>query len=158
MNNRVPINIPYNPTKEPSNKKISFHILIELTISLSLNKNDATDDIAITMIMIGDIRPASTAAWPKTKAPTIDIDEPTTNGTLVSASLSISKLSQRSNASIKDGKGTPSLCILKLIRTEVGSVSWLKVVNAIYKPGIIIAIINDINLIILGYIIFILFW
>ena len=123
MNNRVPINIPYNPTKEPSNKKISFHILIELTMSLSLNKNDATDDIAITMIIIGDIIPASTAACPKTKAPTIDIDEPTTNGTLVSASLSISKLSQRSNASIKEGKGTPSRCILKLIRTEVGSVS-----------------------------------
>jgi hypothetical protein len=123
MNNRVPINIPYNPTKDPNNKNINFHILIELTISLSLNKKDATEDIAITIIIIGDINPASTAACPSTNAPTIDMEEPTTNGTLVSASLNISKLSQRSRASIKEGKGTPSRCILKFIRTEVGNVS-----------------------------------
>lgn len=123
--------MPYKPTNEPSNKNTSFHILIVLTISLSLNRKDATDDKAIIIIIIGEINPASTAACPRTNAPTIDIEEPSTDGTLVSASLSISNVRKSSSASTDDGNGTPSLWIEKLISTGVGKVSWLNVVKAI---------------------------
>ena len=61
----------------------------------------------------------------------IDIEDDDTKDTLVSASLNISNDKRSSSASIILGKGTPSLCIEKLIKTLVGRVSWLKVVSAI---------------------------
>ena len=108
---------------------IIFHILIELTTSISLNKNDDIDDIAITIIIIGDINPALTAASPSTRAPTIEMDVPKALGILVSASLKSSNVNIRSNASIMEGNGTPDLWILKFMNIEVGNVSGLNVVK-----------------------------
>lgn len=128
---------------------ISFQTLIALTRSLSLNKKDVTDETAIIIIIIGDIRPASTAACPKTNAPTIDIDVPTTKDILVSDSFNISNIRNITSASTTLGKGTPCLWIEKLINKLVGSASWLNVVSARYIPGTVTDIINAITLIIL---------
>ena len=122
---------PYKPANAEKSKNVSFHTLIEFTKSLSLNKKDATDEMAIIIIMIGDMSPASTAACPSTNAPTIDIDVPTTKGILVSDSFNISNINHITRASTMLGNGTPSLWIEKLISKLVGSVSWLKVVSAI---------------------------
>ena len=78
-------------------------------------------------------------------------------GVLVSASLSISKVIKSIKASIIDGNGTPLLCILKFIKIDVGNVSGLNVVSAIYNEGVNIDIKNAINLIILVIDIFLVF-
>ena len=87
---------------------INFHILIELTMSLSLKENEEIDEMAIITIKIGDNSPAFAAASPRTIAPTIDIDVPIARGILVSLSFNISNISHNKIASTEVGKGTPS--------------------------------------------------
>ena len=54
--------------------KNNCHHLIELINSIDEKERLATELIPTIIIVIGDTIPASTAACPKTKAPTIDIE------------------------------------------------------------------------------------
>ena len=87
--------------------------------------------IAMTIIIIGDTRPADTAASPNTNPPKIEIDVPTLDGVLASLSLNISKHIIMIKASIKPGNGTPSLCDAKLVSRFIGIDSGLWVVTLI---------------------------
>ncbi|MNP24848.1 hypothetical protein D3C76_1176280 [compost metagenome] len=64
--------------------------------------------IATTMTMAADMIPASTAAVPITKVPTMDMDWAMALGKRKLASLRISNDTSIISASINAGKGTPS--------------------------------------------------
>ena len=79
--------------------------------------------------------PALTAAWPKTKAPTIPRVGPIGEGTLKPASLIISN--EISIVKISKIIGNGTLCLDDNIEynNSVGIISRWKLVIAIYKPG-----------------------
>mgnify|MGYP003294587075 CR=1 FL=1 len=82
---------------------------IKLISSIEEKASDDTADMPTIIIVIGDTIPASTAACPRTSAPTIEIELPPLPGNLISLSLNISHTINIINASIVAGKGTPCL-------------------------------------------------
>ena len=66
-------------------------------------------EIEITIIIIGEIIPADTAASPKIKPPRIETALPVDDCFLISLSHNISKEILINNASVKAEKGTLSL-------------------------------------------------
>ena len=111
------------------------------------------EDIATTIIIIGDTIPALTAASPNIKPPRIEIEDPILLGILKSVSRSISKQVSNIIHSTKLGKGTLSLWSIKLVSNKDGITSILWVVKLIYIPGKNTAIKKAINLKILTRII-----
>ena len=105
-----PINIPNIPKRDARIIKIIRHHLIAEVNSIEVNTNPEIADIAITIIIIGDIIPADTAASPSTKPPNIDTAVPMVDAIRISLSLNISKEMVISSASTKAGKGTVCLC------------------------------------------------
>ena len=80
-------------------------------------------DVMATIIMvIGDTIDASTAACPKTKAPTILMAVVMLLGLLISLSLNTSNIVINNMISKKVGKGTPSLCTAREISSLSGIV------------------------------------
>ena len=75
---------------------------------MSLSK-DSLQCAATTIIIIGEIIPALTAASPSINPPNMDTELPTLFGILISLSLNISKDNIISNASKKAGNGTELL-------------------------------------------------
>ena len=63
----------------------------------------------MTITVAGPIKPADTAVWPITRAPTMLTACPKERGILILASLKISKMIITSSASSTAGKGVPSL-------------------------------------------------
>ena len=84
--------IPIMPRTEAANIKIKRHVLIPLVKSISVNTRLHIDVKATTMTVIGETMPASTAACPKTKAPTILMAADILLGLRKSLSLSISNM------------------------------------------------------------------
>ena len=97
-------------------------------------------EIEMTIIIMGEMIPADTAASPKIRPPRMETALPMEAGFRISLSLRISKEILINRASIKAEKGTLVLCAEKFKSKSKGSMSWLWVVRAIYKPGIKIAI------------------
>ena len=85
----------------------------------------------VIIIIIGLTILADTAASPKISAPNMLIEELKLLGNLISLSLSISQIKIIKNVSIVAGKGIPSFCVMKLVRSKAGIVSWLYVIIAI---------------------------
>ena len=101
--------IPIIPIRlAPIIKKRRYH-LNPLVISGSVNISDDKDVMAITMIIIGDIIPAFTAASPKIRAPTVERALVVKVGLLRSHSLNISKANIIIIVSTNVGKGTVAL-------------------------------------------------
>ena len=67
-----PINTPYIPRREDNIKRIILYVLRAFDNSKEENIKPDIDDMAITMIIIGDTMPADTAASPRIKPPRID--------------------------------------------------------------------------------------
>ena len=84
-----------------------------LTSSIEVKVSPEIADIAITIIIIGDIIPALTAASPKIKPPNIEIALPLVADIRTSLSLNISKQSIINKASVKAENGTLSLWALR---------------------------------------------
>ena len=78
---------------------------------------------------------ASTAAWPRIRAPIIPIVVPIGEGTLKLASLINSKDISIAKISTIIGNGTDSLDATIANNNSVGIISWWKFVIATYKPG-----------------------
>ena len=76
------------------------------TNSIDVKTKPAIEERAITIIIIGDIIPADTAASPRISPPSIDIADPVVDDILKSLSLNISKEIIIKNASTMAGKGT----------------------------------------------------
>lgn len=115
--------IPNNPKEAASIIMMKRSILTAIAMSY---EGDTKLEIAVidtTITMVDVIIPASTAAVPITNAPTIDIVGPIDRGIRAPASRKISKVISMINASIKAGKGTPSLCAAKFINKAVGIIS-----------------------------------
>ena len=74
--------------------------------SIDVNTSPEIAEIAITIIMMGEIIPALTAASPKTKPPRIETAVPIVEAILISLSRRISKETVIKSASTKAGKGT----------------------------------------------------
>ena len=110
-------------------KNMLFYNLKELVTSISGKIKLDIYVKAVTIIIIGVIRPALTADSPKTRAPSIDIAEPYFVGNLKSLSLKISKENIIAAASTKAGKGTPSLWVENEINKSVGILSWSNVIS-----------------------------
>ena len=96
-----------------ANMKIKRHDLIPFMKSISVKIKLHIDVKATTITVIGETIPASTAACPKTKAPTILMAADILLGLLKSLSLNISKIVVSKIISKVVGKGTPSLWIAK---------------------------------------------
>ena len=95
------------------------------------------------MITIGaPIIPASTAACPITRVPTILTAVPTALGILIPDSRINWKITSLIRVSIRTGKGIPSLAAAKVTSRTVGIISWWKVVREIYKAGSVRVINN----------------
>ena len=146
MNNNPAQTKPIIPIVEDNIRNITLHILKAFIISGSVNMSPVIDVIAITITAIGDTSPALTAASPKTNAPTILIEVPIWLGKRISLSLSISNVIIRIKIEKALGNGTFNLCVINDKRRVSGNISWLKVVIAIYKAGVVIVIIKAINL------------
>ena len=116
--------------------KNNCHHLREFINSIDVNAKDATDDIPTIIMVMGDTIPASTAAWPNTKAPTIEIEELPLPGNLKSLSLSIWNIKLITNISNTVENGTPSFCIDKLINNPLGIASILNAISDIYIAGV----------------------
>ena len=78
--------------------------------SIDVKTSPEMAEMAITIIIIGEIIPALTAASPKTKPPKIDTAVPIVEAILISLSLRISNDTVINRASTKAGKGTVNLC------------------------------------------------
>lgn len=89
----------------------------------------------MTITVAGPIKPADTAVWPITRAPTMLTACPKERGILILASLKISKMIITSSASSTAGKGVPSLAEVMEIKRGVGISSWLKLLNATKNAG-----------------------
>ena len=87
--------------------------------------------IATTIIIIGDIIPALTAASPNINPPRIDTELPTLLGILISLSLNISNAIIIIKISKKAGNGTIVCCSIKFKRRLVGIAVGLKEVTLI---------------------------
>ena len=83
---------------------------IAFIISKSVNNREDIKVIATIIIMMGDTKPADTAASPKTNAPKIEIAEPQFEGKRTSDSLNISQIKRVNIHSKKAGKGTSIRC------------------------------------------------
>ena len=103
--------------------------LRKLINSIDEKASDATDEIPTIIIVIGETIPASTAAWPKTKAPTIEIELPPLPGKRISLSLNIWNIKLITIISKTVEKGTPSLWIEKFIKRPLGIASKLYAIN-----------------------------
>ena len=101
--------IPVRPNRLALSINNSLYHLIPLIISGSVNSNADRDVRAIIIIMIGDIIPASTAALPRIRAPTVDMALVVKFGLRKSHSLNISNDIIIIRASINAGKGTLAL-------------------------------------------------
>ena len=142
-------NTPYNPNIVAPIMKIIRYILSAFVNSGSENINEEIAVMATTIIMIGDTIPADTAASPKIKAPTMEMAELAKLGSLKSLSLNISNDRIINIASVNVENGTFFLCAAILISNSMGIISWLYVVNAIYRAGVNRVIKKVIYLIIL---------
>ena len=80
----------------------------------------AIEEIATTIIIIGETIPALTAASPKIKPPNIEIALPLVADIRTSLSLNISQINNIPKASIRAGKGTPSRWLIKLVKSFAG--------------------------------------
>ena len=150
INRIININIiPFMPKKLALIINNNLYHLIPFVNSGSVIVNDDIDVIAIIIIIIGDTIPASTAAWPSIRAPTIERELVVKFGNLNSLSFSISKDTNIISASVKAEKGTFSLWVAKLINNFNGNKLWLCVVNDIYIAGVNRVIKKDRYLIIL---------
>ena len=138
--------IPIIPKKLAANMKIKRHALIPFIKSISVNIRLHIEVNATTITVIGETIPASTAAWPSTKAPTILMAADMLFGLLMSLSLSISNIVVSNIISNVVGKGTPSLCMARDINNLSGIVFWSYVVMAIYIAGVNSVIIKAISL------------
>ena len=110
-----PIIVPVIPNKLD---KISNNILYPLTAfasSIDGKISPAIEEIAITIIMIGDTIPALTAASPSINPPNIDTADPAVVDIRKSVSFNISKQTIIKNASIYAGKGTKLLPAFNII-------------------------------------------
>ena len=67
-----PINTPYIPRREDNIKRISLYDLKAFDNSREENIKPDIDDMAITIIIIGETMPADTAASPRINPPRID--------------------------------------------------------------------------------------
>ena len=114
MYKRQPIRIPNSPKNIARNIIIKRHHLRALIISIDEKASPDIADIDITIIIIGEIIPAATAASPNIKPPSIDTDVPILDGFLISLSLSISNDILINKASSKAEKGTLLLCSAKM--------------------------------------------
>ena len=112
------------------------------------------DVMATTMMVIGDTMEASTADWPRTRAPTILMAVVAPTGLRMSLSLSISNIAVNMIISRNVGKGTPSLWTARDISSLSGIVFWSYVAIAIYIAGVKMVIIRAINLRILVKVVF----
>ena len=100
---------PISPRALANNMKIKRHNLIPFIKSMSLNIKLHIDVMATIMTVIGETIPASTAACPKTRAPTILMAADILLGDLMLLSLIISNMVVKRIISKDMGKGTPSL-------------------------------------------------
>ena len=121
LDKKIPV-IPNRLALSINNKRYHLRPFI---ISGSVNNNADSEVMAITIIIIGDTIPASTAALPNIKAPTVDIALVVKFGLLRSLSRNISKEIIIIIASINAGNGTDALWIAKLKSNFWGSIFWL---------------------------------
>ena len=105
VNERIPI----IPKILAAKIKIKRQDRIPFMKSMSVKTKLQIDVKATTMTVIGETIPASTAACPRTKAPTILMAADILLGLLKSLSLKISKMVVSKIISKVVGKGTPSL-------------------------------------------------
>ena len=98
--------IPYIPKRLARINRSILYPLKAFPSSTDENINPAIDDIAITIIIIGDTIPALTAASPNINPPNIDMADPLVDDILRSDSFNISKHIIIKSASIYAGKGT----------------------------------------------------
>ena len=116
--------MPMIPRMLAANMKIKRQVLIPFMKSMSVKTRLQIDVKATTMTVIGETMPASTAACPKTKAPTILMAADILLGLRKSLSLSISNMVVSNIISKAVGKGTPSLWMARDIRSLSGIVFW----------------------------------
>ena len=102
--------------------KVRRYHLIPFIISGSVNRSADKEVRAIMIIIIGDTIPASTAALPNIRAPTVDIALVVKFGLLRSHSLNISKAVIMRMASMNAGKGTLARWEVKLINNSYGNI------------------------------------
>ena len=128
--------MPWIPNMAAPIIKAILYILRPVVNVGSVKISDEIDVMAITIIMIGDTMPALTAASPKIRAPTMEMAELAKLGSFKSLSLKISNEIIIRIASMNVENGTFSRCDAILTSNCVGNISWLKVVIAIYIPGV----------------------
>src|SRR5699024_11300815 len=113
--------IPYMPMNPPNVIIISLYKVIPSAKEGTVNSAIAVVAIIIT---IGALtKPASTAACPNTKAPTILTAEPTVLGNLTPDSLIRSNIIVINKASTITGNDTPSLAPAIVINSTVDTIS-----------------------------------
>ena len=131
-----------NPNPSPKNPDIYAKAINKNLEILKWNPNEksgiakeAIPVIAIIIIKIGLTILALTAAWPRTKAPTIPMVGPIGEGTLRPASRISSKDISISNSSNIIGNGTFCLDATIENKSSVGISSWWKFVTPTHIPG-----------------------
>ena len=114
------------PAMIPSNPKEAANIIngkrSMRTGMAILTEGNTKFEIAVietTMTIAADTIPASTAAVPTTKVPTMDTACPTAFGIRMPASRKISKVTSITTA----GNGTPSRCAIKFVNKSEGIIS-----------------------------------
>ncbi|MNN19427.1 hypothetical protein D3C81_1326700 [compost metagenome] len=110
-------NVPARTIRAKRMSRTAEAIFIDGMTKLAIAVKDTTITIA------PDTKPACTAACPKTRAPTIEMAGPMTRGIRTPASRMTSKISSIAKASYKAGRGAPSRCPAKVIRSVVGIIS-----------------------------------